>query len=192
VVLLVLAGVWAVLLVSWLRSRTDHSFSDSVSLFRQHLSVLERATPLRVAPANRLRSGPIGGRQPLRPVPALRSYPSRSMVGSAGLRPPSPAALRRRQAQKRRRDVFFALLTGMIGTFVVAVLPGLQIMWPVQIAFDVLFLVYVALLIRMRNLAAERAAKLTFMPPQRRAGRPQPVYDLSRDYGELSLRRAAN
>ncbi len=88
--------------------------------------------------------------------------------------------------------MFFALLTGVIGTFVVALLPGVKIMWPVQIAFDALFLGYVALLIRMRNLAAERALKLTFIPPERRAGRPRPAYDLSRDYGELSFRRAAN
>jgi hypothetical protein len=193
VVLLVLAVVWAVLLVSWFRSRTDGSFSDSVNLFRRHLLVLERATPLRVAPANRLRSGPVGGRQPLRPAPAYRSgYPSRSMVASAGLRPPSLQALRRRQAQRRRRDIFFALLTGVIGTFVLALVTGLKVMWPVQVAFDALFLGYLALLVRMRNLAVERARKLTFIPPERRAGRPRPAYDLSRDYGELSLRRAAN
>jgi hypothetical protein len=190
VVLLVLAVVWAVLLVSWLRSRTDSSFSDSVSSFRSHLIVLERATPLRVMPANRLRSGPVGGRQPLRPVPSVRS--GSPPMARAGLRPPSAAALRRRQAQKRRRDVFFALLTGVIGTFVVALIPGLQVMWPVQVAFDALFLGYLALLVRMRNLATERAAKLAFMPPPRSASRPRPAYDLSRDYGELSLRRAAN
>jgi hypothetical protein len=193
VVLLVLAVVWLVLLVSWFRSRTDGSFSDSVSSFRRHLTVLERATPGTVRPANRLRSGPVAGRQPMRPGPALRTgYASRSMVGAAGFRRLSPAALRRRQAQRRRRDVFFALLAGVIGTFVVALIPGLKIMWPVQLAFDALFLVYLALLVRMRNLAAERAVKLTFIPPPRRAGRPQPAYDLSRDYGELSLRRAAN
>ena len=55
-----------------------------------------------------------------------------------------------------------------------------------------LFVGYVALLVRMRNLAAERELKLTFMPPPA-AGRPaRPAYDLGRDYGELSLRRAAN
>ena len=88
--------------------------------------------------------------------------------------------------------MFFALLAGVVGTFLVALIPGLSIMWSVQVAVDVVFLGYVALLVRMRNLAAERAAKLTFIPPERRAGRPRPAYDLDRDYGELSLRRAAN
>jgi hypothetical protein len=189
VVLLVLAVIWAILLVSWLRSWTDGSFSDSVRLFRRHLSVLERATPVRVAPANRLRSGHVGGRQPLRSFPALRSrYGSRSI----GLRPSTSAARRRRQAQKRRRDVLFALLTGVIGTFVLALMPGLNIMWPVQVAFDALFLGYIALLIRLRNLAAERAMKLAFIRPDRRGGQPRPAYELSHDYGELSFRRAAN
>jgi hypothetical protein len=49
------------------------------------------------------------------------------------------------------------------------------------------------LLIRMRNVAAEREIKLTFMPQQSRlAARPRPAYDLDEGYGELSLRRAAN
>jgi hypothetical protein len=111
----------------------------------------------------------------------------------AGLRPPSVAMRRRRQAQKRRRDVFFALLAGVVGTFLLAIIPGLSVMWSVQVLFDVLFGGYVALLIRMRNLAAERELKLTFMPQHAGAIRPRPSYDFgSGGYGELSLRRAAN
>ncbi|HEX4865029.1 MAG TPA: hypothetical protein VFV02_13230, partial [Acidimicrobiales bacterium] len=67
VVLLVLAIIWGVLLVSWLRSRTEGTFSDSVGTFRRHLSVLERAAPSTVAPANRLRSGPVAGRTSIPP-----------------------------------------------------------------------------------------------------------------------------
>ncbi len=55
-----------------------------------------------------------------------------------------------------------------------------------------LFVGYVALLVRMRNLAAERELKLTFMPPPARIPRSRPTYDLGRDYRELSFRRAAN
>jgi hypothetical protein len=206
VVLLVLGIVWAVLLVSWLRSRTDGTFSDSVGAFRRHLSVLERAAPSTVTPANRLRSGPIGGRGPALYRPPARSavpgraYPSRSTgaapFGAApfagGRRPISPAVRRRHQAQKRRRDVFFALLAGVVGTFLVALIPGLSVMWGVQVVADVVFVGYIALLVRMRNLAAERELKLTFIPQQARAARARPAYDLGRDYGELSLRRAAN
>ncbi len=200
-VLLVLAVVWGVLLVSWLRSRTEGNFVDSVGTFRRHLSVLERATPVSVAPANQLRSGQMGGRAPSysRPVPRAGTvrrtgsggYAPRTAVG--GLHPPSPAVRRRRQAQRRRRDVFFALLAGVIGTFPVALVPGLSVMWGVQVVFDLLFVAYVALLIRMRNLAAERELKLTFMPPRSGVGRARPsYYDVGGGYGELGLRRAAN
>jgi hypothetical protein len=101
--------------------------------------------------------------------------------------------LRRRQAQKRRRDLFFALLAGVVGSFLLAIIPGLSVMWSIQVLFDLTFGAYVMLLIRMRNLAAEREIKLTFMPQQSRlAARPRPAYDLDEGYGELSLRRAAN
>ena len=195
-VLLVLAIVWGVLLVSWLRSRTEGTFYDSVGTFCRHLTVLERATPTSVLPANRLRNGPIAGRgvPALRPTPARTGYPAGRPMG-AGLRPPSATTLRRRQAQKRRRDVFFALAAGVVGTFLLAIIPGLSVMWSLQVIFDVIFAGYVALLIRMRNVAAERELKLTFMPQQARAARPRPrpAYDLgSAGYGELGLHRAAN
>jgi hypothetical protein len=99
-------------------------------------------------------------------------------------------------AQKRRRDVFFALLAGTVGSFLLAIIPGLSVMWSVQLLFDMMLGGYVALLVRMRNLAAERELKLTFMPQQqqRRASRPRPTYDFgAAGYGELGgLRRAAN
>jgi hypothetical protein len=193
VVLLVLAIVWGVLLVSWLRSRTEGTFNDSVGTFRRHLTVLERATPASGYSANRLRTGPMVGRT-VRPSTVRTGYQGGPMARSvgAGLRPPSLAMRRRRQAQKRRRDVFFALLAGVVGTFLLAIIPGLSVMWSIQVLFDVLFAGYVALLIRMRNLAAERELKLTFMP-QQSVGRPRPSYDFGTSgYGELSLRRAAN
>jgi len=210
VVLLVLAIVWGVLLVSWLRSRTEGTFTDSVGTFRRHLTVLERAAPATVIPANRLRTGPIAGRgvsayrSPVRPTTPLRpNYSGRpgGAVSGTGLRPPTAASLRRRQAQKRRRDVLFALLAAVCGTFLLALIPGMSVMWSVQVVLDMIFVGYVALLIRMRNLAAERELKLTFMPDQqvrsggRRVRRPgtRPAYDLgSGGYGELALRRAAN
>jgi hypothetical protein len=50
-------------------------------------------------------------------------------------------------------------------------IPSLSVMWMVNVAVDVLFVGYVALLVRMRNLAAEREMKLTFLP----GARPMPV-----------------
>lgn len=101
--------------------------------------------------------------------------------------------MRRRQAQKRRRDVFFALLAGVVGSFLLAIIPGLSVMWSVQVIFDLAFVGYIALLIRMRNLAAEREIKLRFLPAQPVANghRAQPAYDMG-EYGDINLRRAAN
>jgi hypothetical protein len=203
VILLVLAVVWGVLLFSWLRSRTQGTFSDPVVTFRRHLSVLERATPTTVAPANRLRSGSTAGRtipayRPVSPATAWRpgSGPRpASGVNRNPLRPPSAAAFRRRQAQKRRRDVLFVLLGGMICTLLVAVASGLAAAWAIQVLFDVALVGYVALLIRMRNLAVERELKLAYLTPpaQSRGVRPRPAYEFGgADYGELALRRAAN
>lgn len=199
-VLLVLAIIWGVLLVSWLRSRTEGTFSDSVGTFRRHLTVLERATPSVVAPANRLRSGPVAGRAaipPYRPArrpgqPMSQPRPAAAPASrSAQQRQQSPAA--RRRSQKRRRDVFFALLAGVLGSLLLSVVSGVSAMWTVQVVFDLLFTAYVVLLIRMRNLAAERELKLTFMPHTARPARPRPAYDSGfAGYGDMDLRRAAN
>ncbi len=216
-VLLVLAILWGVLLVSGLRSRSDSTLANSVGTFRHHLRVLERAAPPTVAPANRLRGGNgTGGHM----IPAYRSHVNpmpgqrvpgqgRSQVAVTGGRRVPLATYRRRQVQRRRRDVFFTLLLGAVGSFAVAMIPGVSVMWPVQGLFDVALILYVVLLIRMRNLAAERELRATFMPePRRRAPRPQvasdmgggyrylglqaATYDFGGSYGELGLRRAAN
>lgn len=205
-VLLVLAIVWGVLLISWLRSRSEGTFSDSVGTFKRHLTVLEKAAPYTVAPANRLRSSgatvarnssqyrspvTIRGQRidaPGRTAPARGSRPI-DLVR----RVPSAAAHRRRQSQKRRRDVFFALLAGVVGSFLVAIIPGLSVMWPVQGLFDVLFVGYLALLVHLRNAAAERELKVRFMPSQARTARVNPSYDFgAAGYGDLELRRAVN
>jgi hypothetical protein len=185
VVLLVLALIWGALLISWLRSRSAGSFSDSVGTFRRHLTVLERATPPTVRPANRLRdSYAIPAYR--RPQPGAAPRPAARRVS------PHTAALRRRQVQKRRRDVFFALVAGAAGSFMLALIPGLSVMWSVQVLFDVLLAAYVVLLVRARNLAAERELKLRFMPSDRPVARPRPSYEFASGYGDLDLRRAAN
>ena len=207
-VLLVLALIWGALLVSWLRSRSVSTFSDSVGTFRRHLTVLERATPTTVRPANRLRDGYPAAAQyipgPRGQVPAGRPGPARRPVGAGNAGRPSAAragrpiagnaaALRRRQAQKRRRDVFFALLAGAAGSFLLALIPGLSVMWGVQVIFDVLLGGYVAMLVRIRNVAAERELKLRFIPNARPAARSSRAYDFgAAGYGDLELRRAAN
>ena len=191
-VLLLLALIWGALLISWLRSRTSTTFSDSVGTFRRHLTVLERTTPTVVQPANRLY-----GNHERRTSPALRTTSSLARPVAPGpvrARPvaANAAALRRRQSQKRRRDVFFALLAGAVGSLAIALVPGLSIMWSVQVLFDLLLGGYVAVLIRLRNQAAERDMKLRYMTAAHPVRRARPTYDFAAGYGELDLRRAAN
>lgn len=185
-VLLLLALIWGALLISWLRSRSATTFSDSVGSFRRHLNVLERTTPTTVRPANRLSD----------PAPRYASGPSFTTGSPARRTRPvaaNAAALRRRQAQKRRRDVFFALMAGTVGFFALALLPGLSILWSVQVLFDIMLGSYVAILVRLRNQAAEREMKLRYMPSARPAPRARRSYDFgAAGYGDLELRRAAN
>ena len=185
-VLLLLALIWGALLISWLRSRSASTFSDSVGSFRRHLHVLERTTPTTVRPANRLSD----------PAPRYGSGPAFTTGSPVRRTRPvaaNSAALRRRQAQKRRRDVFFALVAGTVGFFALALLPGLSILWSAQILFDVLLGSYVAILVRLRNQAAEREMKLRYMPSARTVSRNRRTYDFgAAGYGDLELRRAAN
>ncbi len=187
-VLLVLALIWGVLLLSWLRSRSAAGFSDPVVTFRRHLNVLEKTTPMVVRPANRL-AGPTRRQPaPLAGRPASGPGHSTRPLASNG------AALRRRQTQKRRRDVFFVLLAGTVGSLALAMLPGMSIMWSVQVLFDVVFVAYVAILVNLRNRAAEREMKLRHMSPARTAVvARRGGYDFgAAGYGELDLRRVAN
>ncbi len=181
-VLLVLAGIWvAVIAVPLVRAKTEGKLGDSIGSFRRHLSVLERAAPLTVVPANRLHlphaSAVIG---PYRPPVATHG---RVSAGRG----------HRQQAQKRRRDVLMGLVVAMAGSALLAMIPGLSVMWMVNVVVDLLFVGYVVLLVRMRNVAAEREMKLTFLPgarpvPIRRFADAQPV---AAGLADLA-RRAAN
>ena len=115
-------------------------------------------------------------------------------------RAPSAAAMRRRESQKRRRDVLMFLLAGALTTLALGAIPGLHRLLYVQVVFDLAVAAYVALLLHVRNLAAERDAKLSFLPPVRavpvgmvrrgtgRYASLTPAFDTA----ELALRRAAN
>ena len=167
-VILVLIAIWAtVLIYPILRARTEGGFGDSIGTFRRHLSVLERAAPNSVSPANRLRLPP-SSIPPYRPGVPGRAGAGPATRSVAGRRYPPAAApaatARRRKLQRRRRDVLFTLLTGMIGSLLLGFIPGLSMMLVVFAGFLILLAAYIGLLIRLRNLANEREMKLTFLP----------------------------
>ncbi len=163
-VLIVLAAVWAAfLLPPILRARSEHRPSGSISDFRRQLHVLSRTSPA-------------GGPLALQPLPG-RVVPIRQSVQVS----PAPLRLGRKRATiKRRRDIFVGLLVAMVGSLVLGVLPPLRALWAIHVVADVLFAGYVASLVYLRNLAAERELTLRFLPAH---ASPEPA---------LLLRRSAN
>lgn len=167
--LLVLGVMWGGLIVWWLRSHAQGgSFTDTVGTFSRHLTVIERTAPVTVRPANRLR-GP-------QMVPAYRPPVGGSSVAGVGRRPvpsrPSlaPADLRRRQTLKRRRDILFVLVVALVATLVMAIATRSRALVLLQVVVDLALACYIGLLVRLRNLAAEREHKLTYLPRVRAAG----------------------
>jgi len=145
-VLLILAALWgAVLIPPALRARAEASPADSIGSFRRQLRILQRTAP-----------GPVAS------VTAIHPPWPVSPAGGKGARGTSRAA--RVRAQKRRRDIFFALLAGMAGSLVLGFVPALRVMWGLHVALDAAFVAYVGLLMRMRNVAAERDMKVRFLP----------------------------
>ena len=166
VVLIVLAAVWAAfLLPPILRARSEHRPSGSITDFRKQLHVLAKTSPSSTGRASLQHLAP-GRVVPIRP---------RSPMAS-----PAPLRLgRSRQSVKRRRDIFVGLLVAMAGSLVLGFLPPLRALWAVHVVLDVFFAGYVAALIYLRNLAAEREMKVRFLP----AAAPEPA---------LLYRRSAN
>jgi hypothetical protein len=151
VVLLFLAVIWAAVLVPpLLRARAEGRPADSIGNFRRQLHVLQRTGPGYVPPANTLRAG-----MSLVPRP-----------------PVSSDATRRARTLKRRRDVLFGLLGAMGGSLLLGFVPSLRVLWGLHLVLDVLFAGYVALLVRMRNVAAEQEMKLRFIPRASAAAEP--------------------
>lgn len=165
-VLLFLAVIWAAVLVPpMLRARAEGRPADSIGTFRHQLSVLQRTAPGMVAPANTLRS-------PMTPY--------RTIAPGLAIRSVSPESARRARTLKRRRDILFGLLGAMGGSLVLGLVPSLRVLWGLHVVLDALFVGYVVLLVRMRNIAAEREMKLRFIPS---APAPEPA---------LLLRRSAH
>jgi hypothetical protein len=148
VVLMLLAVVWvAVLAPPLLRKGVESRRSDSVGDFRRHLGVLQRTGPTVIAPAHTRLARP-----------AFYATPS-----PAPRTPPAQRASRS-QTLRRRRNVFIGLVGSTVLLLAVGAVPGLHVILAVAGASVLLLGAYVAMLIRMRNLAAERDMKLTFLP----------------------------
>lgn len=173
-VLLVLAAIWAAVLIPpAVRARAEGRPGDSVVNFRRQLSVLRRTGPH----TSRVAGGDHWYRPhavaPLAPVPGpLRSTRTSSMtMTQAAVRPVrtvSPSSAARSRTIRRRRDVLSALVVAALATLVLGLLPAFRVMLLAHLVADVLLVAYVGLLIHQRNVAAERDLKVRFLPQAHR------------------------
>ncbi|HWW53914.1 MAG TPA: hypothetical protein VNY84_09095 [Acidimicrobiales bacterium] len=171
-VLLLLAVMWIGAGIYYFRGRPESRSADSIGSFRRQLRVLERTSPMVIDPAHRMRDGAPGLLlAPIYPPATFRQQMAQT---------PSMVALRRRRTMKRRRDIFFGLILGVVGSLVLGVLPGLHVMWLLAAFLTVMLAGYVALLVVLRGQATERATKVRYLPT---ASSPEPA---------LLLRRSAN
>jgi hypothetical protein len=167
-VLAILGLIWGfVLIPPYLQNRRESRPGDSIASFRQQLNTLERTTPGARSDLARLDVGRAD-------IP--RSHYRSNIAQLAGRsRPgrPSPAAMRRAEARRRRRDVFLTLLGAVVVTFVLALaLSGG--LWMLHLAVDVAFLAYVGLLISIQQQSMEKDVKVRYMPQgPRQAPQPQ-------------------
>lgn len=145
-VLFILAVVWAIYLASWFRARRDRRGVNSITTFSKHLSVLERTSPVRTGLSN---GRGVNGR----PEPI---YPA------AGYRPPR-ATMSLSEARRRRRNVLFALLGASVATMVLIPFGG-SAMVLLHVLIDLSLAAYVVMLVRTQRLAAERRAKVRYLP----------------------------
>lgn len=179
-VLIILAAIWAaVLLPPYLQSRSESRPADSISAFRNQLSVLERRSGVASTGS---RPPSAVGRRPVRADGAtVTPFGRAPMAAHRGAARPAydPARLARAEAKKRRRDILFTLAAASAITLVLGALAAPVLV--VHLLVDVLLAGYVALLVRMKRIADERATKVRYLRPAPVAFRP-----------ELALRRTAN
>lgn len=165
VVLLILAVLWAAMLVPpYLRNRAEARPADSIGAFRRQMSTISRTTPGAFAAPSFLASRRVGA--------------GIGVGVDVGVTRVSRGPSVRGRTQKRRRDVFMFLLAAMAISLVLSFVASIMLL--VHFAFDIAFAGYVALLVRMRNSAAEREMKVRFLPSHRGGVEP------------LLLRRSAN
>lgn len=161
-VLLVLAAIWAAVLVPpYLQKRRATHPSSSVVDFHQQLAVLQR-------------TGRALGGAPLHEGYAIRS--------PRPIGPSTSAPMTRPDVLRRRRDVLATLASAAGLTFVLALALGGNV-WLLHLLVDAALLGYVALLLHIKESRRMPArANVRYLPAQRR---PSPTQ-------QALLRRSAN
>jgi hypothetical protein len=202
--LLILPVIWAVVLIPpWIRRRREGRPAESILSFHRKLWELERtsiysdAAPADLYDPRRFHDLRHDADHRYSDLDAAHVHDEASVsadgtvglvAGSAGAATvaaaaaavdpalvPSPAQrLASRQALYRRRRIFFGLLTSLILTLVGAGVVGGTVAWSVHVVVSVLFVTYIALLVRHHQRVVEQVAKVRYLQPIR-APRPAVV-----------------
>ncbi len=166
-VLLVLAAIWAAVLVPpYLQKRRATHPSSSVVDFHQQLAVLQRT-------GRALHGGPLhdGYADPAILAPAPVHRPARAVHATIG----------RNDVMRRRRDVFTTLASAAGLTFVLALALGGSV-WILHLLVDAALLGYVALLLQIKqSRQLSGRANVAYLPQPRPSATQQAL-----------LRRSAN
>jgi hypothetical protein len=158
-VLLVLAALWgAFFLWPILSGRSSGRRADSIGDFTYRLGVIGKTGGHR-----RRRQAPTAI-----PVAMPPSIPPSRPLGAAGrpavARISSSSSNSMSRSQRRRRDVLLVLGVAVLSTLLLAVVAGNPLFYLVQAFTDVMLVAYVALLVRMKQTANERKAKVHYLP----------------------------
>ena len=162
-VLVVLAVLWgAFFLWPILSGRSSGRRADSIGDFSYRLGVIGKTG----GHGRRRRSA----QPPAIPVAMPPAIPPARPLGAAGAPGPvgSPLGVVRSsamsRAQRRRRDVLLLLGVAVLSSLLLAVFAGNPLFWLVQGVTDLMLAGYVVLLVRMKQTATERRAKVHYLP----------------------------
>ena len=201
--LLILPVIWAAVLIPpWIRRRREDRPAESILTFHRKLWELERTSIYSDAAYSDaaytdahydegeldIDGNPV---RPVRPVPPIRplepvrhgerverfdpagaSVAARRVDGRASASPAQRQASR--TALRRRCKIFSGLLGGLVSSLLAAALMGTATAWAVHAAVSLLFVAYIALLVRHHQRVVEQVAKVHYISPIR-APRPAVV-----------------
>jgi hypothetical protein len=142
VAFVVLAIIWAAVLIPpMVRQRAEIRPADSIGDFRRRLGILQRTSPVAIEPAFRLQNSGV----------------TESMNTTI-------ARARRRESQRRRRDILVWLSVTAVATLFLGLLPAFRVMLWANLITDILLFAYISLLIQMKKRNEEREEKLRYLP----------------------------